>query len=122
MAEPRWLNTEEQATWRAFIAATRLLFDQLDRELQRDAGLPHAYYVILAMLSEAPERTPDIEYVPTPQNVVDKMLEVAKIGKDDVWVKRPGTGIPARQLNDVIGKTAKRAIAKDALVRFEDLN
>src|SRR5687767_5306724 len=30
------------------------------------------------------ERTPDIEYVPTPQNVVDKMLEVAKIQKDDV--------------------------------------
>jgi hypothetical protein len=34
--------------------------------------------------SDTPERTPDIEYVPTPQNVVDKMLEVAKIGKDDV--------------------------------------
>ncbi len=30
------------------------------------------------------ERTPDIEYVPTPQNVVDKMLEVAKVGKGDV--------------------------------------
>jgi SAM-dependent methyltransferase len=30
------------------------------------------------------ERVPDIEYVPTPQNVVDKMLDVAKIGKDDV--------------------------------------
>src|SRR3954469_14791246 len=33
------------------------------------------------------------------------------IGKDDVWVKRPGTGIPARQLEDVIGRVAKRAIA-----------
>jgi hypothetical protein len=30
------------------------------------------------------ERTPDIEFVPTPQNVVDKMLEVAEIKKDDV--------------------------------------
>lgn len=30
------------------------------------------------------ERVPDIEYVPTPQNVVDKMLEVAKIQKTDV--------------------------------------
>ncbi len=30
------------------------------------------------------ERVPDIEYVPTPQNVVDKMLDVAKPGKDDV--------------------------------------
>jgi SAM-dependent methyltransferase len=35
--------------------------------------------------SEMPlERVPDIEYVPTPQNVVDKMLEVAKLTKGDV--------------------------------------
>jgi SAM-dependent methyltransferase len=30
------------------------------------------------------EKVPDIEYVPTPQNVVDKMLDVAKVGKNDV--------------------------------------
>jgi SAM-dependent methyltransferase len=35
-------------------------------------------------LPERAERTPDIEYVPTPQNVVDKMLEVAKLTKKDV--------------------------------------
>jgi sialic acid synthase SpsE len=45
----------------------------------------------------------------------------ATIGKDDVWVKRPGTGIPARQLGDVIGKVASRSIARDTLVRWEDL-
>jgi SAM-dependent methyltransferase len=32
----------------------------------------------------AEEKVPDIEYVPTPQNVVDKMMEVAKIAKGDV--------------------------------------
>ncbi len=31
-----------------------------------------------------PEREPDILFVPTPQNVVDKMLELAEIKKDDV--------------------------------------
>jgi SAM-dependent methyltransferase len=35
-------------------------------------------------LPEKPERVPDIEYVPTPQNVVDKMLEVARVTKQDV--------------------------------------
>jgi DNA-binding MarR family transcriptional regulator len=29
-----------------------LLFDALDRQLQRDAGIPHAYYEILVRLSE----------------------------------------------------------------------
>ena len=34
----------------------RLLTDQLDRELQRDANIPHTYYEILVALSEAPGR------------------------------------------------------------------
>ncbi|NJC72106.1 MarR family transcriptional regulator [Planosporangium thailandense] len=57
MAEARWLDAEEQRTWRTFLGATHLLFDRLDRELQRDAGIPHAYYEILVRLSEAPERS-----------------------------------------------------------------
>lgn len=34
--------------------------------------------------AEAPTRTPDVVYVPTPNDVVAKMLEMAKVGKDDV--------------------------------------
>ncbi|GJD16373.1 hypothetical protein RIVM261_013290 [Rivularia sp. IAM M-261] len=30
------------------------------------------------------ERTPDVVYVPTPPEVVDKMLEMAKVGKNDI--------------------------------------
>lgn len=56
MPEPPWLTDEEQAAWRAFVGATRTVFRELDRELQRDAGMPHAYYEILVALSEAPGR------------------------------------------------------------------
>ncbi|MET7963694.1 MarR family transcriptional regulator [Micromonospora zamorensis] len=52
----RWLDPDEQRTWRAYLAASRVLMDTLDRELQRDAGMPHAYYEILVQLSEAPGR------------------------------------------------------------------
>ncbi|MEU3456718.1 MarR family transcriptional regulator [Micromonospora sp. NPDC006766] len=52
----RWLDPDEQRTWRAFLTASRALMDTLDRELQRDAGMPHAYYEILVRLSEAPQR------------------------------------------------------------------
>ena len=55
-AMTRWLDADEQRTWRAYLAATRGLMDTLDRELQRDAGLPHTYYEILVRLSEAPQR------------------------------------------------------------------
>lgn len=57
MDRTRWLDADEQRTWRSFLAAGRLLFDHLDRQLQHDAGLPHAYYEILVRLSEAPDRT-----------------------------------------------------------------
>jgi DNA-binding MarR family transcriptional regulator len=52
----RWLDDQEQATWRAFLGATRALMDALDRELQHEAALPHAYAEILVRLSQAPER------------------------------------------------------------------
>jgi DNA-binding MarR family transcriptional regulator len=52
----RWLTSAEQRAWRAYIAATHLLEDAIDRQLQQDAGMPHLYYSILANLSEVPER------------------------------------------------------------------
>lgn len=45
---------------------------------------PHDAGSTPAVAEEPPVPVPDIEYVPTPQNVVDKMLEVAKVGKGDV--------------------------------------
>jgi len=55
--QPRWLTDEEQQLWRGFLAVNQLLFDALDRQLQAEAGMPHAYYILLAVLSEAPERS-----------------------------------------------------------------
>lgn len=56
MAEPRWLDQDEHHTWRSYLAATRLLSAQLDRELQQDSGIPQSYYEILVRLSESPDR------------------------------------------------------------------
>ncbi len=49
----KWLAPREQAVWRAFLEANQLLFDQIDRDLQRDSGIPHTYYEVLVRLSEA---------------------------------------------------------------------
>ena len=56
-AGPRWLTDEQQRAWRAYLRFGAALDEALDRQLQRDAGMPHAYYMVLAMLSEAPGRT-----------------------------------------------------------------
>jgi DNA-binding MarR family transcriptional regulator len=51
---PRWLDDAEMASWRALIHLVTLLPQALDRQLRQDAGIGHVYYMILAMVSEAP--------------------------------------------------------------------
>ncbi|MGQ4389812.1 MarR family winged helix-turn-helix transcriptional regulator [Streptomyces sp. SAS_270] len=52
----RWLTPAEQRAWRSYVSASSLLEDTIDRQLQSEAGMPHLYYSVLAMLSEAPDR------------------------------------------------------------------
>ena len=54
---PRWLARSELAAWVRLTAVLELLPGVLDAQLRRDAGLTHFEYYVLAMLSEAPERT-----------------------------------------------------------------
>jgi DNA-binding MarR family transcriptional regulator len=56
-ANDRWLSPDELDAWLCYVATSTLLESALDRQLQRDSAMPHAYYQILAMLSEVPGRT-----------------------------------------------------------------
>lgn len=55
--EPQWLDADERAAWLRLSAVAELLPAALDTQLRRDSGLTHFEYFVLAMLSEAPERT-----------------------------------------------------------------
>lgn len=52
-----WLTPAELRAWLGLVAVAELLPSQLDTQLQRDAGLTHYEYQVLAMLSEATDRT-----------------------------------------------------------------
>jgi DNA-binding MarR family transcriptional regulator len=56
-AEPRWLDEEQQAAWRAFAGATVKLRWALECQLQQEAGLSFIEYHVLARLSENPGNT-----------------------------------------------------------------
>ncbi|WP_430780299.1 MarR family winged helix-turn-helix transcriptional regulator [Actinoplanes sp. G11-F43] len=56
-SEPRWLSSDERAAWMTLMGVFMRLPAALDTQLQRDAGISHFEYGILAGLSEAPGRT-----------------------------------------------------------------
>ena len=55
--QPRWLTAEEQQTWLELLGVITWLPDAVDAQLQRDAGLSHFEYQVMAMLSMSPQRT-----------------------------------------------------------------
>lgn len=87
--EPRWLSDDEQATWRAYLHATTLLEDHLDRQLQRDAGMPHIYYGLLIQLSEAPRRRLRMTDLAIGAKITRSRLShaIARLEKNG-WVRR----------------------------------
>ncbi|MCO4253398.1 MarR family winged helix-turn-helix transcriptional regulator [Pseudarthrobacter raffinosi] len=55
--ETNWLTKDELAAWVRLYTVVELLPNVLDSQLRRDADLTSFEYYVLAMLSEAPDRT-----------------------------------------------------------------
>jgi DNA-binding MarR family transcriptional regulator len=85
----RWLDDDQQRTWRAWLTVSELLPRTLDAQLQRDAGISHAAYVVLAMLSESPGRSRRMSDLARRANQSQSRLShtVARL-EDRGWVRR----------------------------------
>ncbi|WBQ03603.1 MarR family winged helix-turn-helix transcriptional regulator [Kribbella sp. CA-293567] len=55
--EVRWLEPDELAAWMSLAALLFKLPGVLDYQLQRDSGLTHFEYLVMAGLSESPDRS-----------------------------------------------------------------
>src|SRR6185369_15833500 len=93
----RWLSDEEQRAWRRLAAVTMLLPAALESQLQRDAGLTHFGYWVLAMLSEAPGRTLRMSELAALAHGSQSRLShlVAKL-EERGWVRREKVGDDGR--------------------------
>ncbi|MFI1357421.1 MarR family winged helix-turn-helix transcriptional regulator [Streptomyces sp. NPDC020898] len=87
--EPRWLTDEEQRTWRAYVHAVTLLEDHLDRQLQRDAGMPHVYFGLLVGLADVPDRRLRMTELAMKAKITRSRLShaIARLEKNG-WVRR----------------------------------
>jgi DNA-binding MarR family transcriptional regulator len=97
MDEPRWLSDEQQRAWRRFAAVFTLLPAALDAQLQRDAGLTHFGYWVLAMLSEAPDRSLRMSELAARSNSSQSRLShVVNRLESQGWVRRERSAEDAR--------------------------
>ena len=65
----------------------------------------------------------DLRNMFTKSIVARKNIEAgAIITNDDVTLKKPGTGIPADRLPEIVGRRLKRSIAADMLIAEEDFD
>ncbi|MET9656009.1 MarR family transcriptional regulator [Streptomyces sp. NPDC006510] len=101
--EPRWLSDEEQSVWRAYLHATTLMEDHLDRQLQRDAGMPHIYYGLLVQLSQAPRRQKRMTELAKDAKITRSRLShaVSRLEKSG-WVRREDCPSDKRGQNAVL--------------------
>ena len=56
IASTKWLDTGEQAAWRAWLDTYRLLLPALDRQLQTESHASFTDFEVLVQLSEAADR------------------------------------------------------------------
>ncbi|MFI6879205.1 MULTISPECIES: MarR family winged helix-turn-helix transcriptional regulator [Streptomyces] len=113
--EPRWLTQDEQLTWRAYLHATTLLEDHLDRQLQRDAKMPHVYFGLLVALSEAPRRRLRMTELAINAKITRSRLShaIARLEKSG-WVRREDCPSDKRGQFAVLTDEGLEVLAKTA--------
>ena len=111
----QWLDEVEQHTWRVWLAVAELLPRTLDAQLQRDAGLTHAAYVVLAMLSEAPDGSRRMSDLARVANQSQSRLShtVARL-EERGWVRRQRATDDRRGSLAVLTDAGREVVARAA--------
>ncbi|TMD96490.1 MAG: MarR family transcriptional regulator, partial [Chloroflexi bacterium] len=122
MADPRWLDDEEQQAWRAWIQASRLVMDQLERDLQAGSGLPVTYFEVLVNLSEAPGRSMRMRELArrslsSPSRLSHAVARMEELG----WVRRESCPTDRRGAFAVLTDEGFRAIEAAAPGHVESI-
>jgi DNA-binding MarR family transcriptional regulator len=100
---PRWLSAEELRAWLPLGGLLLKLPAALDAQMQRDSGLSHFEYLVLANLSEAPERTRRMsELAALANGSLSRLSHVVKRLEARGWVERKTCPSDGRYTNAVL--------------------
>ncbi|GID95987.1 MarR family winged helix-turn-helix transcriptional regulator [Amorphoplanes digitatis] len=89
MGEPRWLTDDEQQAWRRFVEVLIKLPASLEGQLQREAGLTHMGYQVLATLSEREDRRLPMSHLAGQASAsLSRLSHVVARLQEQGWVRR----------------------------------
>jgi DNA-binding MarR family transcriptional regulator len=125
VTDENWLTADELSAWRAFIGTTRLLDSALDRQLVRDAGMPHTYYGVLVALSEQAEGRRRLSDLAAMVDFSQSRLThaIARMEAQG-WVRREQRPSSGREKDAVLtdaGRAALAAAAPGHVARVREL-
>jgi DNA-binding MarR family transcriptional regulator len=122
MTQPRWLSSEEQETWISFLVATRLLWSQLERDLQRELHLPRTYYEILSTLSEVPGHTLSLSHLAALLQLSPSRLSHAVSRLEETgWIRREMSAVDRRKWSAVLTDEGMAVLCAAAPVHVESV-
>lgn len=100
---PRWLSAGELESWLPIGGLLLKLPAALDAQMQRDSGLSHFEYLVLASLSEAPERTRRMSALAALANgSLSRLSHVVKRLEGRGWIERKACPSDGRYTNAVL--------------------
>lgn len=84
-----WLDDEEQQVYMTFVSTLVQLSGSLDAQLVRDAGISHYEYLVMAVLSMAPDRTLRMsEIAELTDSALSRLSNVATRLEKRGWITR----------------------------------
>ncbi|WP_432487965.1 MarR family winged helix-turn-helix transcriptional regulator [Kineococcus sp. SYSU DK018] len=116
----RWLDEQEQRTWRSFLACVQLLMDRVDRQLQHDSGVVHTYYEMLVRLSEAPGRSLRMsELAESSLSSRSRVSHAVARMEERGWIRREACATDGRGFNAVLTDEGMKALQAAAPAHVE---
>lgn len=106
------LTDEELRAWKTNIVSWQLIERSLDQQLQRDAGMPHAYYAILVALNDQRDRSLPLTRIAAQLDYSQSRMShaVARL-EESGWVERLSDPGDRRVVLLHLTSTGRRAFA-----------
>jgi DNA-binding MarR family transcriptional regulator len=112
---PRWLSPAELDAWLPVGGLLLKLPAALDTQMQRDSGLSHFEYLVLASLSEAPDRTRRMSALAVLANgSLSRLSHVVKRLEGRGWVERRACPHDGRYTNAVLTEAGWQKVLASA--------